>query len=127
MVNSMVPEKHSITSQTEDPPTLKVQRVLSLEIEPPEIVLPTLKPPTVYMAEDQKNRFISRLMTDPEKKAMSIAPLKKGMTFKKQLEQEERDRKEYEEKRKRWDDFEADLKRREERANELQKQAQKVI
>ena len=76
MVNSMVPEKSTIHSQTEDPPRLVAQsRVLSLEIEPPEVVLPTLKPPTVYMHEEQKHRFISRVLTDGNKQMAVKNPL----------------------------------------------------
>ena len=49
------------------------------------------------------------------------------MTFKDQLEKEKADKKEEEDKRRKWDDFEKDLKRREERAIEIQKQANKLI
>ena len=85
MVNSMVPDKSTISIQTEDPLLRSQGRVLSLEIAPREVVLPTLKPPSVYVAEDQKHRFISRLMTDPEKAATMKNPIKVGMTFKQQL------------------------------------------
>ena len=52
MMKSIIPDTADIKIQTEDP-TLRAQsRVISLEIEPPEVVIPKLKPPTVYMAED---------------------------------------------------------------------------
>ena len=64
----MVPEKNTVKIQTDEKPKLvKQSRVLSLEIEPPEVVLPTIKPVSTYMHEDQKNRFISRIFTDPTK------------------------------------------------------------
>ena len=47
------------------------------------------------MAEDQKQRFISRIMTDPEKAALVKNPIKVGMTFKEQLAKEDEARKEY--------------------------------
>ena len=52
MVNSMVPDKSTISIQTEEPTLRSQSRVLSLEIAPREVVLPTLKPPSVYVAED---------------------------------------------------------------------------
>lgn len=103
MVNSLVPDKSTIHVQTEDPPRLMAQsRVLSLEIEPPEVVLPSIKPPMVYMHDDQKQRFISKLYSDPEKSIKTKIPLKNGMTFKQQLEKEEADKKEYEKQQLRW-------------------------
>lgn len=114
LVNSMVPETSTIHIQTEDRPRLmKQSRVMNLEIEPPEVVLPSLKPPTVYMHEAQKQRFISRVMTDPEKQKTTKNPQKVKMTFKEQLVAEEALRQEELEKKKKWDDFELDLKKRE--------------
>ena len=131
MINAMVPEKNTIHSQTEDPPRLIAQsRVFTLEIEPPEVVLPSLKPLTVYMHEAQKHRFISRILTDPEKQVATKNPLpatQRKMTFKEQLANEEAQRLADSEKKRKWDQFELDLKKREERANEMQKQAQKQM
>ena len=123
MVNSMVPEKSTVPSQTEDPPRLIAQsRVFTLEIDPPEVVLPTIKPPTVYMHEEQKHRFISRILTDPKKQMDTKNPLPpetRKITFKEQLAIEEAQKKAEEERKRKWDDFELDLKKREDRANEI--------
>jgi len=55
MINSMVPEMDTVHTQTEEAPRLiKQSRVISLEIAPLEVVLPTLSPPAVYLHEDQK-------------------------------------------------------------------------
>ena len=78
-----MPDKDTVHTQTKEAPRLmKQSRVISLEIAPPEFVLPTLKPPTVYMHDEQKKRFVSNLMTDPAKAALIKNPLKPGMTFK---------------------------------------------
>ena len=49
------------------------------------------------------------------------------MTFKEQLAQEEAQKQADLERKRKWDLFELDLKKREDRALEIQKQAQKVI
>jgi len=53
-----------------------------LEIERKEVVLPKISPPLVYMHEDQRDRFVSRVYADPERAAIVKNPLKPGMTFK---------------------------------------------
>ena len=53
MINAMVPNKDTVQTQTEEAPRLmKQSRVISLSIAPLEVVLPTLKPPAVYLHED---------------------------------------------------------------------------
>ena len=68
------------------------------------------------------------MYTDPAKAARVKNPIPVGkggkrMTFKEQLAKEEEERQAEEAKKLRWENFEKDLKRREERANEIQKEA----
>lgn len=69
-------------------------------------------------------------MTDPQKQMDAKNPLpvaQRKMTFKEQLAQEEAQRQAELERKRKWDEFELDLKKREERANQIQKEANKVI
>ena len=72
------------------------------------------------------------MYTDPDKASRNKNPIPVGkggkrMTFKEQLAKEAEERQAEEAKKLRWENFEKDLKRREERANEIQKEAQKVV
>lgn len=58
-------------------------------------------------------------MTDPQMAIQTKNPTVKGLTFKEQLAQEAVAQRQEEEKRRKWEAFELDLKRREDRANEL--------
>ena len=48
-----------------------------------------------------------------------LPPEKRKITFKEQLAIEEAQKKAEEDRKRKWDDFELDLKKREERANEI--------
>ena len=76
--------------------------MLSLQIDPPELVLPSISPPTVYMHEDQKQRLAATLYQDKAKAAKVKNPPPPGMTFKQQLAREEAERQAEIEKQKKW-------------------------
>ena len=72
-------------------------RVMSIRIDPKEVILPTITPPTAYTATESKQLIINKLYSNPDNPNM-IPMMGKKMTFKQQLELEEQQRKREEEK-----------------------------